>query len=206
MFVYLDFVEGRPTREYSMNTLDNYLISYWAVFNIHRVLENNRVWLYFLLYKDDEHRVTGIQINSCMLQCLWCLLHTRSPQQCTLALGHTVSLRCMAVQHKFSCLRKAVVFCSLGRAVASFPKHKNGFWVEVAMAVGSRSAEDCHQKYTEEQAKTSKRPATKKTTSGKPEQKGTDHLVLSIIWSLRLKFVFYCIMGDAAISTHTPDK
>uniref|UniRef100_A0A803XU33 Mis18-binding protein 1 n=1 Tax=Meleagris gallopavo TaxID=9103 RepID=A0A803XU33_MELGA len=59
----------------------------------------------------------------------------------------------------------------LHRAVASFPKHKNGFWVEVAMAVGSRSAEDCHQKYTEEQAKTSKRPATKKTTSGKPEQK-----------------------------------
>ncbi|XP_031458191.1 mis18-binding protein 1 isoform X2 [Phasianus colchicus] len=59
----------------------------------------------------------------------------------------------------------------LHRAVASFPKHKNGFWVEVAMAVGSRSAEECHQKYTEEQAKTSKRPATKKAMSGKPEQK-----------------------------------
>ncbi|OXB56804.1 hypothetical protein ASZ78_014379 [Callipepla squamata] len=39
------------------------------------------------------------------------------------------------------------------------------------MAVGSRSAEDCHQKYTEEQAKASRRPATKKTTSGGPEQK-----------------------------------
>ncbi|OXB74020.1 UNVERIFIED_CONTAM: hypothetical protein H355_011146 [Colinus virginianus] len=39
------------------------------------------------------------------------------------------------------------------------------------MAVGSRSAEDCHRKYTEEQAKASKRPATKKTTSGGPEQK-----------------------------------
>ncbi|NXJ03396.1 M18BP protein, partial [Odontophorus gujanensis] len=64
--------------------------------------------------------------------------------------------------------------CSLGRAVASFPKHKNGFWVEVAMAVGSRSAEDCHRKYTEEQAKASKRPATKKITSGVPEQKGTN--------------------------------
>ncbi|XP_040415423.1 mis18-binding protein 1 isoform X1 [Cygnus olor] len=60
----------------------------------------------------------------------------------------------------------------LHRAVASFPKHKNGFWVEVAMAVGSRSAEECHQKYTEEQqAKASKRHATKTTTSGKPEQK-----------------------------------
>ncbi|NXL83031.1 M18BP protein, partial [Alectura lathami] len=63
---------------------------------------------------------------------------------------------------------------SLGRAVALFPKHKNGFWVEVAMAVGSRSAEDCHQKYMEEQqAKASKRPATKKATLGKPEQKDT---------------------------------
>ncbi|XP_015721393.1 mis18-binding protein 1 isoform X2 [Coturnix japonica] len=60
----------------------------------------------------------------------------------------------------------------LYRAVASFPKHKDGFWVEVAMAVGSRSAEDCHQKYTEEQTKASKRPAVKKATSEKPKQKG----------------------------------
>lgn len=74
------------------------------------------------------------------------------------------------------------------------------------MAVGSRSAEDCQRKYTEEQAKTSQRPATKKTGSGKPGQKGTEHLALTISWSLHLKFVIYCIMGDAAISTHTPDK
>ncbi|NXR04938.1 M18BP protein, partial [Sagittarius serpentarius] len=67
--------------------------------------------------------------------------------------------------------------CSLGRAIASFPKHKNGFWVEVAMAVGSRSAEECHQKYVEEQqAKGSKTHAKKATTSAKPEQKGTDIL------------------------------
>ncbi|XP_010114204.1 PREDICTED: mis18-binding protein 1 [Chlamydotis macqueenii] len=60
----------------------------------------------------------------------------------------------------------------LYRAIASFPKHKNGFWVEVAMAVGSRSAEECHQKYVEEQqAKGSKTRAKKTTASGKPEQK-----------------------------------
>ncbi|XP_009957346.1 PREDICTED: mis18-binding protein 1 [Leptosomus discolor] len=61
----------------------------------------------------------------------------------------------------------------LHRAVASFPKHRNGFWVEVAMAVGSRSAEECHQKYIEEQqAKGSKARAKKATTaSGKAEQK-----------------------------------
>ncbi|NWH44046.1 M18BP protein, partial [Fregata magnificens] len=69
--------------------------------------------------------------------------------------------------------------CSLGRAIASFPKHKNGFWVEVAMAVGSHSAEECQQKYVEEQqAKGSKARAKKSTTSGKPEQKGTDIFVL----------------------------
>ncbi|KFP65069.1 Mis18-binding protein 1, partial [Cariama cristata] len=68
---------------------------------------------------------------------------------------------------------------SLGRAIASFPKHRNGFWVEVAMAVGSRSAEECHQKYIEEQqAKGSKTHAKKTTTSRKLEQKGTDVLFL----------------------------
>ncbi|NWX44490.1 M18BP protein, partial [Steatornis caripensis] len=72
--------------------------------------------------------------------------------------------------------------CSLGRAIASFPKHKNGFWVEVAMAVGSRSAEECHQKYAEEQqAKGSKTHAKRTTASGKTEQKGTDLLLLVIL-------------------------
>uniref|UniRef100_U3IVV4 Mis18-binding protein 1 n=2 Tax=Anas platyrhynchos TaxID=8839 RepID=U3IVV4_ANAPP len=67
----------------------------------------------------------------------------------------------------------------LHRAVASLPKHRNGFWVEVAMAVGSRSAEECHQKYTEEQqSKASKRRATKATTSGKAEQKGKKEPVM----------------------------
>ncbi|NXX98332.1 M18BP protein, partial [Centropus bengalensis] len=64
--------------------------------------------------------------------------------------------------------------CSLGRAVASFPKHKNGFWVEVAMVVGSRSAEECHQKYMEEQQGRKSRTHTKTTAAGKPGQKGTE--------------------------------
>ncbi|NXI60711.1 M18BP protein, partial [Chloroceryle aenea] len=58
------------------------------------------------------------------------------------------------------------------RAVASFPKHQNGFWVEVAMAVGSRSAEECHQKYVEEQQVTDPKPRAKKSSaSGKSELK-----------------------------------
>ncbi|XP_030308369.1 mis18-binding protein 1 [Calypte anna] len=60
----------------------------------------------------------------------------------------------------------------LYRAVAAFSKQRKGFWVEVAMAVGSRSAEECQHKYGEGQkAKGSKTQAKKKSTSGKPEQK-----------------------------------
>ncbi|NWI71004.1 M18BP protein, partial [Todus mexicanus] len=67
---------------------------------------------------------------------------------------------------------------SLGRAVASFPKHRKGFWVDVAMAVGSRSAEECQQKYLEEQqAKGSNAHAKKSTASGKAEQKAMNVLV-----------------------------
>ncbi|NXX19290.1 M18BP protein, partial [Podargus strigoides] len=68
---------------------------------------------------------------------------------------------------------------SLGRAIATFPKHKSSFWVEVAMAVGSRSAEECQQKYLEEQqAKGSKVQAKKTAASGKAEQKGTGIVLL----------------------------
>ncbi|NWR77944.1 M18BP protein, partial [Centropus unirufus] len=71
--------------------------------------------------------------------------------------------------------------CSLGRAVASFPKHKKGFWVEVAMVVGSRSAEECHQKYMEEQQGRKSRTHAKTTAAGKPGQKGTEALLLGIL-------------------------
>uniref|UniRef100_A0A8C3Q9Z0 Uncharacterized protein n=1 Tax=Geospiza parvula TaxID=87175 RepID=A0A8C3Q9Z0_GEOPR len=39
----------------------------------------------------------------------------------------------------------------LHKAIAAFPKHRSGFWQEVAMAVGSRSAQECQGKYLEEQ-------------------------------------------------------
>ncbi|NWV60289.1 M18BP protein, partial [Malurus elegans] len=67
--------------------------------------------------------------------------------------------------------------CSPGRAVASFPKHRMGFWQEVAMAVGSRSAEECYGKYLEEQQGKSSKQQPKKTTSGKSEQKDGSCLV-----------------------------
>ncbi|XP_028638315.1 mis18-binding protein 1 [Grammomys surdaster] len=38
----------------------------------------------------------------------------------------------------------------LHRAFTSLPKHKPGFWSDVAMAVGSRTADECQKKYTEE--------------------------------------------------------
>ncbi|NXY12835.1 M18BP protein, partial [Atrichornis clamosus] len=64
------------------------------------------------------------------------------------------------------------------RAVASFPKHRSGFWQEVAMAVGSRSAKECQGKYLEEQQEKGSKQQPKKTKSGKPEHKGTSSLFL----------------------------
>ncbi|XP_078515811.1 mis18-binding protein 1 isoform X2 [Lissotriton helveticus] len=64
----------------------------------------------------------------------------------------------------------------LQRAVSSLPKHKSGFWVDVAMAVGSRSAEECQQKHMEkQQSKKSKVNTNKKCDSGKKDMKGDEH-------------------------------
>ncbi|XP_069494849.1 mis18-binding protein 1 isoform X2 [Ambystoma mexicanum] len=63
----------------------------------------------------------------------------------------------------------------LQRAIASLPKHKHGFWLDVAAAVGSRSVEECQQKHMEQQQpKTSKVKIDKKCGSGKKEIKGVD--------------------------------
>ncbi|NWS35013.1 M18BP protein, partial [Polioptila caerulea] len=59
----------------------------------------------------------------------------------------------------------------LHRAIAAFPKHRSGFWQEVAMAVGSRSAQECQGKYLEEQQGKGSKQQPRKTTSGKSEQK-----------------------------------
>ncbi|XP_077639991.1 mis18-binding protein 1 isoform X2 [Lonchura striata] len=60
---------------------------------------------------------------------------------------------------------------NLHRAIATFPKHRSGFWQEVAMAVGSRSAEECQGKYLEEQEGKGSKQQPRRTTSGKPENK-----------------------------------
>ncbi|NXR21787.1 M18BP protein, partial [Cinclus mexicanus] len=57
------------------------------------------------------------------------------------------------------------------RAIAAFPKHRSGFWQDVAMAVGSRSAQECQEKYLEEQQGKGSKQQPKKTTSGKSEQR-----------------------------------
>ncbi|KAJ8288770.1 hypothetical protein COCON_G00014290 [Conger conger] len=58
----------------------------------------------------------------------------------------------------------------LHKAVSSFPKHKSGFWINVAMAVGTRSAEDCQEQYTHQQNVLHKAKARKKTTRGEKEE------------------------------------
>ncbi|XP_063255825.1 mis18-binding protein 1 isoform X2 [Prinia subflava] len=59
----------------------------------------------------------------------------------------------------------------LHRAIAALPKHRSGFWQDVAMAVGSRSAQECQGKFLEEQQGKGSKQQPKKTRTGKPEQK-----------------------------------
>ncbi|NXN80233.1 M18BP protein, partial [Bombycilla garrulus] len=59
----------------------------------------------------------------------------------------------------------------LHRAIAMFPKHRSSFWQEVAMAVGSRSAEECQGRYLEEQQDKGPKQQPKKSTVEKSEQK-----------------------------------
>nr|XP_058914938.1 mis18-binding protein 1 isoform X2 [Kogia breviceps] len=59
-------------------------------------------------------------------------------------------------------------------AFTSLPKHKPGFWSEVAMAVGSRSADECQRKYMEDpRGKRSQKHVTKEKPV-KPKGKISD--------------------------------
>ncbi|NXT08591.1 M18BP protein, partial [Prunella fulvescens] len=57
------------------------------------------------------------------------------------------------------------------RAIAVCPKHRSSFWQEVAMAVGSRSAQECQGKYLEEQQGKGSKRQPRKTSSGKAEER-----------------------------------
>ncbi|XP_077781058.1 mis18-binding protein 1 isoform X2 [Podarcis muralis] len=57
----------------------------------------------------------------------------------------------------------------LHRALASLPKHKSDFWLLVSTAVGTRSVEECQQRYMEEQE--SHKRAPKRTTKRRKEER-----------------------------------
>lgn len=58
-------------------------------------------------------------------------------------------------------------------AFTSLPKHKPGFWADVAVAVGSRTAEECQRKYMEDpQGKGSRKPVSKKKQTNSKVQNG----------------------------------
>lgn len=64
---------------------------------------------------------------------------------------------------------------NLHRAFTSLPKHKPGFWSDVAMAVGSRTADECQKKYTEEpQGRGSRKHVSKKKQANSKVQKGEE--------------------------------
>lgn len=61
----------------------------------------------------------------------------------------------------------------LHRAFTSLPKHKPGFWSDVAMAVGSRTADECQRKYIEDpQSKRSRKHVSKKKQADFKVQNG----------------------------------
>ncbi|XP_021057668.1 mis18-binding protein 1 [Mus pahari] len=58
-------------------------------------------------------------------------------------------------------------------AFTSLPKHRPGFWSDVAMAVGSRTADECQKKYTEEpQGRGSRKHVSKKKQANSKVQNG----------------------------------
>ncbi|XP_048217746.1 mis18-binding protein 1 isoform X2 [Perognathus longimembris pacificus] len=58
-------------------------------------------------------------------------------------------------------------------AFSSLPKHKPGFWEEVAMAVGSRTAKECQRKYMEDpRGKKSRKHVAKKKQANSKDQNG----------------------------------
>ncbi|XP_036062456.1 mis18-binding protein 1 isoform X2 [Onychomys torridus] len=61
----------------------------------------------------------------------------------------------------------------LHRAFTSLPKHKPGFWSDVAMAVGSRTADECQRKYIEDpQGKRPRKHVSKKKQADFKVQNG----------------------------------
>lgn len=64
-----------------------------------------------------------------------------------------------------------VAFVSLSRAVNLLPKHKSGYWENVAYVVVTRSAEECQEQYNAHQQsnrKPRKRAQKKPTTTEEP--------------------------------------
>ncbi|XP_077319678.1 mis18-binding protein 1 isoform X2 [Lithobates pipiens] len=69
----------------------------------------------------------------------------------------------------------------LYRAISKLPKHKRGFWCDVAMAVGSRSAEECQEKYLEkQQTKGSKSKPKKKNSSSKNKKESKEKEMVQV--------------------------
>lgn len=59
--------------------------------------------------------------------------------------------------------------CVFFRAVVYYPKHMKGYWAEVARSVGTRSAEECHNKHTSQGTSTTPNKAAKKVKKQKEE-------------------------------------
>ena len=76
------------------------------------------------------------------------------------------------------------------RAVNSLPKHKRGYWVDVALVVGTRSAEECQEQYAAH-CQTRGRPRRKpKENSSKPHEPGLVNIFILILYYLLNRMAF----------------
>ncbi|XP_005047911.1 PREDICTED: mis18-binding protein 1 isoform X2 [Ficedula albicollis] len=75
----------------------------------------------------------------------------------------------------------------LHRAIAALPKHRSGFWQDVAMAVGSHSAQECQERYLQEQQGKGSKQQPRKTTSGKDPADKKEAVITAKVGTLKRK-------------------
>lgn len=86
-------------------------------------------------------------------------------------------------------------FFDLPRAVNSLPKHKSGYWVNVSMVVGTRSAEDCQQQYTALYQTRGRAKGKNKSNASKTDEPGNSSSANKFLRCLQpccIGIVFYC--------------
>ncbi|XP_066550657.1 mis18-binding protein 1 [Amia ocellicauda] len=90
----------------------------------------------------------------------------------------------------------------LHKAVASLSKHKSGFWLDVAMFVGTRSADECQQQYTHDQNTRKQSRQTKKKPDSKKEEPAKTVQITAKVGTLKRKKQMWNFLDQMAKEDH----